>query len=99
MVWHFLPTEEIAKQNANDWASKKDRRSVNKKEITCYLLDKEVKGWQTKVVNRNGTRFSAIYLWGVVDGKAIFLTFYSEKEVKRNKDIPQVYQQILKFKS
>lgn len=99
MSWDFFPTEEIAKQNADNWASKKDRKSVHKKEITCYLLGKEVKGWQTNVVTQNGLAFSAMYIWGTVDGRAVLIILSSQKELKRNKDIPQVYKQIVRLKS
>jgi hypothetical protein len=99
MTWDFFPTEEIAKQNADNWASKRDRKSVHKKEITCYVLGKEVKGWQTNVVNRDGLAFTAMYIWATVDGRAVLITLSSQKELKQNKDIPQVYKQILRLKS
>ena len=67
-----------------------------KKRITCYLLDKEVKGFKVNYKNTRGTIYQ-IYASGVINGQAVSVTLALNKEADTNEDIPEFPRQIIKL--
>jgi hypothetical protein len=98
--WYFMPTLNIAKENVESIASQweKQMKTFSKKKIICYLLDKEVEGFNISYSTKDGNKGSLIITSGVVDGKAVVLELGSQKELKKNNDIQPVFRQILKLK-
>ena len=67
-----------------------------KKRITCYLLDKEVKGYKVRYKNMTDTTYQ-IYASGVVKGQAVSVTLTLKREANINVDIPEFPRQIIKL--
>jgi hypothetical protein len=68
-----------------------------KKRITCYLLDKEVKGYKVSYKS-DKTMTYQIYASGVINGESVSVILDTNKELVTNEDIPEFARQIIRLK-
>jgi hypothetical protein len=64
--------------------------------ITCYLLDKKVKGYKISFEKDNGTGYQLI-AYGIVNGRPVLVQLSLNNEPKINDDIPEFPPQIIKL--
>ena len=73
-----------------------DLKKFKKEKITCYLLDKEVKGHKISFKNDKEIRYQLI-AYGVTNGQPVLVQLSLDIEPKTNDDIPSFPRQILRL--
>lgn len=71
-------------------------KKFKKEAITCYLLDKEVKGYKISFKKDNGTGYQLI-AYGIVNGQPVLVQLSLDNEPKTNDDISDFPRQIIKL--
>lgn len=72
-------------------------QGFKKEPITCYLLEKEVKGYKISYTSDKNTLYQLI-AYGVVNEQPVIVQFVLDWEPKTNKDIPEFARQIVRIK-
>lgn len=100
LFWHYMPTEESAKLHVESLPSQwtKQTQKFSAETIDCYLAGKPVKAYRTISEKSNGDTFHCLAMYGSVNGQVVVAQLRSQKELKTNKDIQPVFQQIIKLK-
>jgi hypothetical protein len=71
-------------------------KKFKKEPITCYMLDKEVKGYKISFKKDDGTGYQLI-AYGVANGQPVLVQLSLNNEPKTNDDIPQFPRQIIRL--
>ena len=71
-------------------------KKFKKQPITCYILDKQVKGYKINFKSDNGTTYQII-AYGVANGQPVLVQMTLDKEPQTNEDIPEFPRQIIKL--
>ena len=71
-------------------------KKFKKEPITCYMLDKEVKGYKIIFKKDNGTGYQLI-AYGVANGQPVLVQLSLNNEPKTNDDIPEFPRQIIRL--
>lgn len=71
-------------------------KKFTKEPITCYLLDKEVKGYKVSFKKDKGIGYQLI-AYGIANGQPVLVQLSLDKEPKTNDDIPEFPQQIIRL--
>ena len=99
LFWDYFVSEQIARDNFESlpvqW--EKQMKKLDKIPITCYLINKEVKGYKVSYETHQGHKGHYILTYGVVNGQAVLLQLSSSKELKSNKNIQPVIRQIVRL--
>lgn len=69
-------------------------KKFKKEPITCYLLDKEVKGYKISFKTENGTGYQLI-AYGTVNGQPVLVQLSLNTDPKTNDDISEFPRQII----
>lgn len=67
-----------------------------KKRITCYLLDKEVKGYKVRYKSATNVTYQ-VYASGIINGQGVSVILTLNKEPITNDDIPEFPRQIIRL--
>jgi addiction module HigA family antidote len=96
----YMPDLETAKMNLENVILQRENcfLSFEKKSITCFLLGKEVPGYQINYETKEGARGSDIITVGKVNNQTIFIELRSIKPKTKNKEIQPVFRQIIRLK-
>jgi hypothetical protein len=70
--------------------------NFKKKRITCFLLDKEVKGYKTSYKIDDVMHYQ-IYAGGIINGHAVSVILNLSSEPMTNDDIPEFPKQIIRL--
>ena len=71
-------------------------KKFKKEPITCYLLDKEVKGYKISFKKDKGIGYQLI-AYGVINGQPVLVQLAIDNEPKTNDDIPIYPRQIIRL--
>ena len=71
-------------------------KKFKKEPITCYLLDKEVKGYKISFKKDKVIGYQLI-AYGVANGQPVLVQLSLDKEPKTNDDIPIFPRQIIRL--
>jgi hypothetical protein len=99
LTWDYFKSKDIARQNFESipaqWIQQSKKLSSEK--ITCFLVNQIVSATKIKYETKEGHLSYSILAYGIVNGQAVLVNLISSKEIKNNKDIQPVFQQIIKF--
>ena len=71
-------------------------KKFKKEPITCYLLNREVKGYKISYKGDNGLGYQLI-AYGVANGQPVLVQLSLDKEPKTNEDIPEFPREIIRL--
>jgi hypothetical protein len=97
IVWLYMNEQMLQTmpdQFVNQMAGQ--MKKFNKEHITCYLLDKEVKGYKISFKKDNGTGYQLI-AYGVANGQPVLVQLSLDDEPKTNDNIPEFPRQIIRL--
>jgi hypothetical protein len=95
MTWLYMTPQMLQSmpdQVVNQMAAQ--MKKFKKEAITCYLLDKEVKGYKISFKNDKGTAYQLI-AYGFANEQPVLVQLSLDKEPKTNDDIPEFPRQII----
>ena len=95
MTWLYMTPQMLQSmpdQVVNQMAAQ--MKKFKKEAITCYLLDKEVKGYKISFKNDKGTGYQLI-AYGFANEQPVLVQLSLDKEPKTNDDIPEFPRQII----
>jgi hypothetical protein len=99
LFWSYFETEGMARQNFESipaqWMLQSKKMSTEN--VTCILVDKKVQANKIEYITKENHKFYCIMTYGVVNDQPVLVQRMSSKEIKNNKDIQQLFQQIIKF--
>ncbi len=97
IVWLYMNEQMLQvmpDQFVNQMAGQ--MKKFKKEPITCYLLDKEVKGYKISFKKDNGTGYQVI-AYGVANGQPVLVQLALDNDPKTNDDIPNFPRQIIRL--
>jgi len=97
IVWLYMNEQMLQTmpdQFVNQMAGQ--MKKFKKEPITCYLLDKEVKGYKISFKKDNGTGYQLI-VYGVANGQPVLVQLSLNDEPKTNDNIPEFPRQIIRL--
>ncbi len=97
IVWLYMNDQMLQvmpDQFVNQMAGQ--MKKFKKEPITCYLLDKEVKGYKISFKKDKGTGYQLI-AYGVANGQPVLVQLALDNEPKTNDDIPNFPRQIIRL--
>ena len=99
LFWTYFKSEFIARQNLESITAQwmQQSKKLSSENITCLLVNEKVPANKISYETKEGHKFYCILTYGVVNGQAVLVQLVSSKELKKNKDIQPVFQQIIKL--
>lgn len=98
MVWLYMNEQMLQympDQFINQLAGQ--MKKFKKEPVTCYLLDKEVKGYKISFKTDKGTDYQLI-AYGIANGQPVLVQLSLDAEPKTNDNIPDFPKQIIRLK-
>lgn len=97
MVWLYLD-EQMLQYMPDQFINQLEgqTKKFKKESITCYLLDKEVKGYKISFKNGKGTGHQLI-AYGTANGQPVLVQLSLGVEPKTNDNIPEFPGQIIRL--
>ncbi len=97
MVWLYM-NEQMLQSMPDQFVNPMSgqMKKFKKEPITCYLLDKEVKGYKISFKKDNGTGYQLI-AYGAANGQPVLVQLSLNNEPKTNEDIPEFPRQIIRL--
>jgi len=99
LFWTYFESEFTAMQNFESipaqWMQQMKR--LTSESVTCLLAGQKVKANKIEYVTKENNKFYCIMTYGIVNGQPVLVQLLSSKEIKKNKDIQDVFQQIIRF--
>jgi hypothetical protein len=97
MVWLYM-NEQMLQVMPDQFVNQMpgQLKKFKKEPITCYLLDKEVKGYKISFKTDNGTGHQLI-AYGVANGQPVLVQLSLDNEPKTNDNIPDFPKQIIRL--
>jgi len=95
IVWLYMNNEMlqfVPDQFVNQMSGQ--MKKFKQEPITCFLLDKEVKGYKISFKKDKGIGYQLI-AYGVTNGQAVLVQLALDNEPKTNDDIPSFPRQII----
>ena len=99
LTWSYYNTEFITRQNFESISAQwiQQSKKLSSENITCVLVNQKVPANKIMYETKEGHKFYCIITHGVINGKPVLVQLLSTKELKKNKDIQPVFQQIIKL--
>ena len=97
IVWLYMNEQMLQimpEQFINQMAGQ--MKKFKKEAITCYLLDKEVKGYKISFKKDNAISYQLI-AYGVANGQPVLVQLALDNEPRTNDDIPNFPKQIIRL--
>ncbi|MDX5348291.1 MAG: hypothetical protein LPK19_13725 [Hymenobacteraceae bacterium] len=100
LIWYYIPTLKLAAENVETTVYEMEQNMpyVRKEPVTCYLIDKEVKGYAVSYQSQDGHKGYRILVAGTVDGKAVMVILNSRQKILKNEQLQPVIRQIVRLK-
>jgi hypothetical protein len=97
MVWLYM-NEQMLQVMPDQFVNQMSgqMKKFKKEPITCYLLDKEAKGYKISFKKDSGTGYRLI-AYGVTNGQPVLVQLSLDKEPKTNDDIPDFPKEIVRL--
>ena len=99
LFWTYSKSEFIARQNFESIPAQwmQQMKKLTSEPVNCLLVSQKVPANKVSCVTKEGHKFYCIITYGIVNGQPVLVQLVSSKEIKKNKDIQDVFQQIIKF--
>ena len=99
LFWTYFKTEWMARQNFESFPAQwmQQMKNLYSERITCLLVDQKVPANKITYETKEGHKSYCIITYGTINGQPVLVQLVSSKEIKKNKDIQLVFQQIIKL--
>ena len=99
LFWTYLKSEFIARQNFESLPAQwmQQMKKLTSEPVNCLLVNQPVHANKISCETREGHKFYCIITYATVNGQPVLVQLVSSKEIKKNKDIQPVFQQVIKF--
>jgi hypothetical protein len=99
LFWTYFKAEWIARQNFESIPAQwmQQMKKLISEPVNCLLVNQKVLANKISCVTKEGHKHYCIITYGTINGQPVLVQLVSSKEIKKNKDIQNVFQQIIKF--
>jgi hypothetical protein len=99
LFWSYCKAEWIARQNFESIPAQwmQQMKKLTSEPVNCLLVNQKVPANKISCETKEGHKHYCIITYGTVNGQPVLVQLVSSKEIKKNKDIQAVFQQIIKF--
>lgn len=99
LSWNYFNTEWNARQSFESIPAQwmQQMKKLSSENITCLLVNQKVPANKIIYETKQGHQGYCIITYGVINGQPVLVQLLSSKELKKNKDIQPVFQQIIRL--